>query len=107
MPFFYVCMCFCSFHPAVLWDELKKNKKKNPSVLYSRYWLNKYITAMHDQTAVREKEGMSDGRGKRREKHTHPFFMASSLQLKLQERKETEKGEEERRKRGRGDIFLC
>lgn len=50
---------------------------------------------------------MSDGRGKRREKHTHPFFMASSLQLKLQERKETEKGEEERRKLGGGDLFLC
>lgn len=50
---------------------------------------------MHDQTAAREKGGMSDGGGKRREKHTHPFFMASSLQLKLQERKETEEGEEE------------
>lgn len=30
---------------------------------------------MHDQTADREEEGMSDGRGRRRRKHTHPFFM--------------------------------
>lgn len=42
-------------------------KKKKFSVLYSRYWRNKYITATHDRTAVREKEGMSEGRRKKGE----------------------------------------
>lgn len=106
ITFPFLCVCVFLLIPSnrPLGRASKKNHK--PSVLYSRYWLNKYITAMHDQTAVREKEGMSDGRGKRREKHTHPFFMASLLQLKLQGRKETEKGGGGEKEVG-GGLFLC
>lgn len=52
------------------------------------YWQNKYITATHDQTAAREKEGMSEGERKKQEGETHSsIFHGASLQLNLLNRR--------------------
>lgn len=59
LPLFLLVL-FCYF----LQQDYKKGKRKRNG-LHSSYWQNKYITAMHDQTAVREKDGMSEGERKK------------------------------------------
>lgn len=50
---------------------------------------------MHDQPAVREEEGMSEGKGRKRERETHSsIFHVCSLQMNLMDQRESERERE-------------
>ena len=107
------CVCSCTLRPAILCDEIKKKKRRRRrrwrrqnSALHSRYEQNKYITAAHDQTAVREKDGMSEGKRKRewkreRERARNTLIHFSWL-LAAAEPAGPERERERERERGRG-----